>query len=207
MDKKILYFVALLSISFSFAQKKILEKNSTKKTNSIINIEVGCNVSIPVHIMMFRTHGLAIGGNLRAWKTISPQLNLGIKLDYDYRFRKKTDEILTSENTIIERASHSNYSIIAIKPNLQYNTKFHWFLGAEIGVGFAISDEDSKIGLGFVSEYGGPQQFGLNSGIYLGRYFRINKDTNKLGVSLDLNQFMAHGHAENNLGIKLKYKI
>lgn len=207
MNRKILYFVALFSISFSYAQKKLLEKNSTKKTNPIINIEVGCNVSIPVHIMMFRTHGLAIGANLRAWKTISPQVDLGIKLDYDYRFRKKTDEILTSENTIKERASHRNYSIIAIKSNLQYNTKSRWFLGAEIGVGFAISDEDSKIGLGFVSEYGGPQQFGLNSGMYLGKYFRVSKDTNKLGISLDLIQFMAHGHAENNLGIKLKYRI
>ena len=59
MNRKILYFVALFSISFSFAQKKLLEKYSTKKTNPIINIEVGCNVSIPVHIMMFRTHELA----------------------------------------------------------------------------------------------------------------------------------------------------
>jgi hypothetical protein len=128
-----------------------------------------------------------------------------LKLDYDYRFRKKKDEIITPENTLIERASHKNYSLISLKANLQHNYKSHWFIGAETGLGFVISDEDNKIGLGFVSEYGGPQQFGLSSGIFIGKYFRTNKNSFNLGVSVDFNQFMAHGHAENNMGIKLRY--
>lgn len=203
MKRKILYIITLFFTSFSFSQKTIPEN----KEENTIHLEGGFNVSIPVHIMMFRTHRLAVGANLRAWKKISPKLDLGLKLDYDYRFSKQTEEIITSENTLVERATHSNYSIISLKSNFQYNTKLQWFLGAEIGVGFAISDEDSKIGLGFVSEYGGPQQFGLNSGIYLGKYFRVKSDTYNLGVSLDINQFMAHGHAENTLGIKLKYLL
>lgn len=205
MKKKTLCAVTLFLVSFSFAQNNNIKKNKPIKENQLFHLEGGFNVSIPVHIMMYRTHRLAIGANARAWKSISSKLDLGLKLEYDYRFRKKTDEIITAENTLIERASHKNYSLISLKANLQHNYKSHWFLGAETGLGFAISDEDSKIGLGFVSEYGGPQQFGLSSGLFIGRYFRTNKDCFNLGVSADFNQFMAHGHAENNLGIKLRY--
>jgi hypothetical protein len=208
MDKKTFCILTIFLASFSFAQKKsAINKDCTSIEKQPIHLEGGFNVSLPVHIMMYRTHRLAIGANARAWKTITPHLDLGFKLEYDYRFRKKTDKIITPENTLIERASHKNYSLISLKANLQHNYKSHWFTGAETGLGFAISDEDSKIGLGFVSEYGGPQQFGLSSGIFIGKYFRTNKDCFNLGVSLDFNQFMAHGHAENNIGIKLRYVL
>jgi hypothetical protein len=205
MNKKTLCIITFFIASVSFAQKKLAAKDSIFTIKRPIHLEGGFNVSIPVHIMMYRTHRLAIGANLRAWKKMTPHIDLGLKLDYDYRFRKKTDETITSENTLIERASHKNYSLISLKANLQHNYISHWFIGAETGLGFVISDEDNKIGLGFVSEYGGPQQFGLSSGIFIGKYFRTNKNCFNLGVSLDFNQFMAHGHAENNMGIKLRY--
>ena len=58
----------------------------------------------------------------------------------------------------------------------------------------------------FVSEYGDHQQFGICSGLYVGRYFMISPDKNKLGVSINLTQFLAHGHAENSLGFKFNYR-
>ena len=199
--------VMLLVIQFISAQE-IPENNISSKQNKIIHLESGINLSLPVHIMMYRTHRLAIGINARAWKNITPKFELGLKFDYDYRFIKNnTDLLITPESTLEERASHTNFSLFCIKPNVQFNLNSHWYWGAETGLGYALSDADSKIGLGFVSEYDEYQQFGVCSGLYLGRYFNIGTHKNKLGLSLDFTQFLAHWHAENSLGLKLKYRF
>jgi hypothetical protein len=65
MIKKILYIITLFFVSFSFSQITI-QTNNVNKVEKTIHLEGGFNVSIPIHIMMFRTHRLAIGGNLRA---------------------------------------------------------------------------------------------------------------------------------------------
>ena len=43
--------------------------------------------------------------------------------------------------------------------------------------------------------------FGSSSEIYLGKYF----PKYKLNTSLNLTNFVAHGHAENTLGLKFNY--
>ena len=196
----ILLFVA----SVIYAQT-ISENNLSSKKEKLIHLESGVNLSLPVHIMMYRSHRLGIGINLRTWKAISSKYELGIKADYDYRFIKKNSRILTPESTLEERALHNNFSVFSIKPNLQYNLNTWWYWGIETGVGYALSDEDSKIGLGFVSEYARNQQFGISSGLYFGRHFDIGSKKKNLGLSMDLNQFLARGHAENTLGLKLNY--
>jgi hypothetical protein len=78
-------------------------------------------------------------------------------------------------------------------------------LGVETGLGYALSDEDSKIGLGFVSEYASDQQFGLCSGLYFGKSFDIGSNKDKISLSLNFSQFLALGHAENSLGLRINY--
>ena len=70
--KKILIvlFSLLLLVNPVNAQTK-LEKDISKKKNKSIYLESGINLSLPVHIQMYRSHRLAIGFNVRAWKNIS----------------------------------------------------------------------------------------------------------------------------------------
>ena len=46
---------------------------SEAQENDAIYFESGVQVSIPVHIMMYRSHRLAIGANFRIMKPISGQ--------------------------------------------------------------------------------------------------------------------------------------
>lgn len=188
----IITLIFLLIISFGFAQKE--------QDNSFV-LESGINLSLPVHIQMYRSHRLGIGVNLRIAEKITPTTDFGIRAEYDYRFTKENHPAVPPESTVEERALYRNFSLFAIKPNIQFNLKRNWNLGAESGVGYVISDEDSKIGLGFVSEFNGPTRFGSCSGIYMGKYF----PKNKLNISLNLTNFVAHGHAENTLGLKFNY--
>ncbi|WP_426063971.1 hypothetical protein [Flavobacterium sp. DSP2-3-1] len=202
----LLFSILILSGQYTLAQNK-LDSNSTKKEKKPIYFESGINASLPVHIEMYRTHRLAIGLNGRVGKIISRKLELGIRFDYDYRFIRKNTRTLTPESTTQERASHNNFSLFSLRPNIQFNMNSHWFWGAETGVGYVLSDEDGKIGMGFVSEYANDQQFGVCSGLYVGRYFNISPNKNKLGVSMNLTQFLAHGHAENSLGFRVNYRF
>jgi hypothetical protein len=205
--KKIVVFilsVMLFAFQFIFAQKES-ENNISSSENNSIKLEAGINSSLPVHVEMYRTHRLAIGINLRAFKEISEKWELGLRADYDYRFTKQNDWSPTPESTLIDRATHRNFSLISLKPNVQFNLNTHWFFGAEAGVGYVISDESNKIGFGFVEEYPVGQKFGACSGIYVGRNFSIGAQKNKLGLSLSLSQFLAKGHAENSLGLRLNY--
>ncbi len=207
--KKIL---VLLTTLFLLVGQFIYAQNKTE--NAILSmdkkpfyLESGINLSLPVHIEMYRSHRLAVGVNVRTGKIISRKLELGIRFDYDYRFIKKNSRILTPESTLEERALHSNFSLFSIKPNVQFNLNSNWYWGAETGVGYALSDEDSKIGLGFVTEYASEQQFGLCSGLYFGKSFTIGAKKTKVNLSMDLTQFLAHSHAENSLGLRVNYRF
>lgn len=194
----------LLVGQFTYAQNKT-ENTVLPKDKKPFYLETGINASLPVHIQMYRSHRLALGINARAGKIISRKLELGIRFDYDYRFIKKGSRILTTESTLTERALHSNFSLFSIKPNVQFNLNSNYFLGVETGLGYALSDEDSKIGLGFVSEYASDQQFGLCSGLYFGKSFDIGSNKDKISLSLNFSQFLALGHAENSLGLRINY--
>ncbi|WKL44458.1 hypothetical protein [Flavobacterium sp. ZE23DGlu08] len=194
----------LLVGQFTYAQNKT-ENTIFSKDKKPFYLETGINASLPVHIQMYRSHRLALGINARAGKIISRKLELGIRFDYDYRFIKKGSRILTPESTLTERALHSNFSLFSIKPNVQFNLNSNYFLGVETGLGYALSDEDSKIGLGFVSEYASDQQFGLCSGLYFGKSFDIGSNKDKISLSLNFSQFLALGHAENSLGLRINY--
>ncbi len=194
----------LLVGQFTDAQNKT-ENTILSKDKKPFYLETGINASLPVHIQMYRSHRLALGINARAGKIISRKLELGIRFDYDYRFIKKGSRILTPKSTLTERALHSNFSLFSIKPNVQFNLNSNYFLGVETGLGYALSDEDSKIGLGFVSEYASDQQFGLCSGLYFGKSFDIGSNKDKISLSLNFSQFLALGHAENSLGLRINY--
>ncbi|MDP3680373.1 MAG: hypothetical protein Q8R22_06025 [Flavobacterium sp.] len=194
----------LLVGQFIYAQNKT-ENTILSKDKKPFYLETGINASLPVHIQMYRSHRLAVGINVRAGKIISRKLELGIRFDYDYKFIKKGSRILTPESTLTERALHSNFSLFSIKPNVQFNLNSNYFLGVETGLGYALSDEDSKIGLGFVSEYANDQQFGLCSGLYFGKSFDIGSNKDKISLSLNFSQFLALGHAENSLGLRINY--
>ena len=181
-----------LLVQFASAQKE--------RNNSLI-VESGINLSLPVHIEMYRSHRLGIGVNLRVAEKISRRTDFGIRAEYDYRFTKKNHPAIPRESTVAERALYRNFSLFALKPSVQFNLNSHWCFGAESGVGYAISDEDPHIGLGFVSEFNGPTRFGSCSGIYLGKYLVKNK----LNVSLNLTNYVSHAHAENTLGLKFVY--
>lgn len=206
--KKILFLLApiLLTGPIIYAQTQT-EHIDTSPNKKNLFLESGINSSLPVHIQMYRSHRLAIGLNARLGKRISRRCELAIRFDYDYRFIKKNSSDLTSESTIEERALHSNFSLFSLKPNFQLNFNRNWYWGIESGVGYALSDADSKIGLGFISEYGEEQSFGLCSGLYLGKRFSIGPKKNKFGISMDFTQFLARGHAENSLGLRLNYRF
>jgi hypothetical protein len=55
----------------------------------------------------------------------------------------------------------------------------------------------------FVPEYNGEAQFGSCSDISW--YFTAGTNQRKLGISLNLTNFVAKGHAENTLGLKFNY--
>ncbi len=207
MKKAVIGFIGILFFFFqsSFAQQTT-EKENTSELDKSIYFSAGLNVSIPVHIMMYRSHRLAIGANARAFKNIAPKTQFGLKFDYDYRFTKNNSrKQITPESTLEERALHSNFSLFSLKPNVQFDLGSNWYLGVETGAGYVLSDADPAFGMGFVSEFAGPQQFGISSGLYLGKYLLLGPKKDKLGISLDLNQFLAHGHAENSIGIKCYY--
>lgn len=202
----VLLTTLLLVGQFMYAQNKTEDAILSMHKKSFY-LESGINVSLPVHIEMYRSHRLAVGVNVRAGKIMSEKLELGIRFDYDYRFIKKNSQILTPESTLQERALHSNFSLFSIRPNVQFYLNSNWYWGAETGVGYALSDEDSKIGMGFVTEYAREQQFGLCSGLYFGKSFIINAKKNKVNLSMYLTQFLAHGHAENSLGLRINYRF
>ncbi|MGO4905154.1 hypothetical protein [Flavobacterium sp. W20_MBD1_R3] len=181
--------------------------NTPQTQKRSLFLESGINASLPVHIQMYRSHRLAIGVNARLGKKISKKGEIGIRFDYDYRFIKKNSRILTPESTLEERALRSNFSLFSLKPNVQFYLNRNWYWGVESGIGYALSDEDPKIGLGFISEYASEQPFGLCSGLYLGKRLSIGPKKNKIGISMDFTQFLARGHAENSLGLRINYRF
>lgn len=199
----IIFIITMLLFStISIAQQLDDQLVSNDNSKSLL-VEGGINLSLPVHIEMYRTHRVGIGINVRVSKKISPRTELGIRGEYDYRFVRNIPADTTA--TVAGRALHKNFSLFALKPNVQFAFRRNWFLGLETGVGFAISDENNSIGFGFVSEYNEGQQFGSCSGMYLGKYFIIGSKQKQIGVSLNLTNFLANGHAENTLGLKFNY--
>jgi hypothetical protein len=194
--------MSLLVIQQNKAQDKP-EMSTYQNSNNSTVIEAGINASLPAHIEMYRSHRLAIGANVRIAKKITSTTEFGFRFEYDYRFAKKNHPEVPPESTIKEKALYRNFSLFTIKPNIQFNLNSNWSLGVDSGIGYALSDEDPNIGLGFVSEYNGPTQFGWCSGIYLGKYLAKNK----FNIALSFTNFVSHGHAENSLGLKFNYSF
>ncbi|MEY4433915.1 MAG: hypothetical protein RLZZ44_2050 [Bacteroidota bacterium] len=171
--------------------------------NDAIYYESGVQVSIPVHIMMYRSHRLAVGANFSLMKPISEKTTIGIRAEYEYRFIKKNTLTIIPDSTLAEQARYRNFIILSLRPNIQFALQSHWYLGVETGVGYAISDANKGIGLGFVSEFAGPQRFGLCSNLSIGKQFKAN--SYKITISLYFSQYLAHWHAENALGLRFNY--
>lgn len=173
--------------------------------NDTFYFESGVQVSIPVHIMMYRSHRLAVGANFRIMKPITEKTTIGIRVDYEYRFTKINNLTIVPDSTLAEQARYRNFIILSLKPNVQFKLQSNWFLGIETGVGYAISDANKGIGLGFVSEFAGPQRFGLCSNLFIGKHFNVLNY--KMNLTLYLSQYLAHGHAENALGLRFNYQF
>ncbi len=178
---------------------------SKAQENGAIYFESGVQVSIPVHIMMYRSHRLGVGANFRIMKPITEKTTIGIRADYEYRFTKINKLAIVPDTTLAEQARYRNFIILSLKPNVQFELRSNWFLGIESGVGYAISDANKGIGLGFVSEFAGPQRFGLCSNLFVGKKFKTL--SYKANVTLYLSQYLAHGHAENALGLRFNYQF
>lgn len=205
----LLYICVMLVTMQLIVAQKMPDEGISSKHNKSIFLEAGVNLSLPVHIEMYRTHRLAIGINARAAKKISRKWEVGIRAEYDYRFTRRNLPEMSADpdilGEVLKRAAHRNFSLICIKPNVQYNSNSEWYWGAETGIGYAISDEGGKIGLGFVEEYDEHEQLGSCSGIYVGKYFTFHTKKKKLGLSMYLTNFLAEGHAENTLGLRFNY--
>jgi len=199
----VISIITMLLFTHLIVAQQLEQQIAIPDYSKTLLLEGGLNLSVPVHIQMYRTHRVGIGVNVRVSKKISPKTELGIRGEYDYRFVRNIGPDTTG--TVRGRALHKNFSLFALKPNVQFELRRNWFLGIETGVGFAISDENNRIGLGFISEYNGEAQFGSCSGIYLGKYFTAWANQRKLGISLNLTNFVAKGHAENTLGLKFNY--
>jgi hypothetical protein len=204
----ILTTIIMFAIQFCIAQQTS-EKETSNELDKAIFLEGGFNLSVPVHIQMYRSHRVGIGLNLRAAKKISEKTELGIRAEYDYRFARNISpdlsDIKDPFDEVKKRALCRNFGLFAVKPNMQFYFKRQWFLGLESGIGYAISDENSSIGLGFVDEYSGDARFGWCSGIYLGKYFPHGNVPRQFGISLNLTNYVLKAHAENTLGLKFNY--
>lgn len=204
----ILISIILFAVQFCIAQQTP-EKKVANELDKSIFVEAGLNLSVPVHIQMYRSHRVGIGVNVRAARKISRKTELGIRAEYDYRFARNISPDLSDiENPFDEikkRALYRNFGLIAVKPNIQFYFRRQWFLGLESGIGYAISDENSSIGMGFVSEYSGNARFGWCSGINFGKYFPNGSIPRQFGISLNLTNYVLKGHAENILGLKFNY--
>jgi hypothetical protein len=86
---------------------------------------------------------------------------------------------------------------------VQFELRKKLVLGVETGVGYALSDENNSIGLGFISEYNGKRSLDRARNIL--KYFTAGANDRTLGISLNLTNFVAKGHAENTLGLKFNY--
>src|SRR3970040_1162624 len=106
----IITIMLLMIVPFAFAQKE--------QDNSYV-LESGINLSLPVHIQMYRSHRLGIGINLRIAEKITSTTECGIRVEYDYRFTKKNHPAVPPESTVKESAFYRNFSIFAIRPNIQ----------------------------------------------------------------------------------------
>jgi hypothetical protein len=60
---------------------------------------------------------------VRVSKKISPKTELGIR-EYDYRFARIMALILREASG---RALHKNFSLFALKPNVQFELRKNWF--------------------------------------------------------------------------------
>ena len=103
--------------------------------NDTFYFESGVQVSIPVHIMMYRSHRLAVGANFRIMKPITEKTTIGIRADYEYRFTKINNLTIVPDSTLAEQARYRNFIILSLKPNVQFKLQSNWFLGIETGVG------------------------------------------------------------------------
>ena len=113
----ILVSMGLLVSQLCIAQQTDEERAISEENKSIL-LEGGINVSLPVHIELYRTHRYAVGANLRVSKKISPKTELGIRTEYDYRFARPIPDMT---GTIKGRALHSNFSLITLKPGIQFS--------------------------------------------------------------------------------------
>ncbi|WP_281323920.1 hypothetical protein [Flavobacterium sp. IMCC34518] len=194
----VMFFITHLMLAQNEAKKYFSSKDYQK-----IYFQTGINLSIPAHDDLMRTHLFAIGINIRIAKIISDKLEVGVRMDYDYRFSRKN----IPDSIPLFKAAHRNFSIASFKPNLQLNLKKNWYWGLETGIGFVFSDEDNKTGFGFVEEYDGNTRIGSCSALYIGKHISLDTKINKLDLSLNWSNFFTEKHAENFACIKLNYSF
>jgi len=185
----------------------MLAQNETEKhfhiENNPIYFQAGLNLSIPAHDDLLRTHILAVGINMKIAEKIAEKLELGVRVDYDYRFARKN----ITDSTSKYQAAYHNFSMASIKAGIQFNLRKNRYWGVETGIGFVFSDSNNKTGFGFVEEYDGNTRIGSCSDLYFGKHLSFGVKKNIIDLSLNWSNFFAEKHAENFVGIKLNYNF
>jgi hypothetical protein len=83
----ILVTIILFATQFCAAQQTS-ERETTNELAKSIFLEGGVNISVPVHIQMYRSHRVGIGLSVRTAKKIFQKTELAIRIEYDYRFAR-----------------------------------------------------------------------------------------------------------------------
>jgi len=196
--------ITLLSLNpdACFAQDPAV-KSGLKLPAGRISLEGGFNLSLPAHDDLIRTHTLGLGITAMAATRINARWEIGLRAEYDYRFAKKNypDSVLKFTN------KHRGYSVMCLRPGVQYHFKQRYFAGLETGMAYVKLDNDSKTGYGFVEEFDGSTPIGFSLGLYAGKKFNYGHEIKKLAIAVYWQFFYAESHGESIVGLRSAYRF
>ncbi|MBK7558989.1 MAG: hypothetical protein IPI54_12395 [Chitinophagaceae bacterium] len=196
-----LYFLVLLTGRVDCFSQTPVNPPGIILPSKHISLDAGFNVSLPAHDDLMRTHTLGMGITARAMVPISKRWNIGIRAEFDHRFAKKNypDSVLKFTN------KHSNYSMMSLKPGVQFNFRPRYFAGLGAGMAYVMLQNDSKTGFGFVEEFDGSTQIGYSMEIYAGKKFNYWHGRKNLALSIYWLFFYAERHGESAVGLRSSY--
>lgn len=166
-----------------------------------VGFEGGINFSLPAHDDLMRTHTLGLGLSARAMMDLNEHWEIGLRAEYDHRFAKRDypDSVLKFTN------KHRDYTIMSLKPGVQFNFRPRYFAGLEAGMAYVKLEGDSKTGFGFVEEFDGSTPIGFMMEVYAGKKFNYVPGRMNLAMSVYWQFFFAETHGESVVGLRAAY--
>jgi len=192
--------VFILNVLCCFSQTPVTKYGIILPAKRVA-LEGGFNFSLPAHDDLMRTHTLGLGITTRSVVRITAKWDIGLRAEYDYRFANKNypDSVLKLTN------KHSSYSLMSLKPGVQFNFRKRYFAGMDAGMAYVKLDNDSKTGFGFVEEFDGFTPIGFVLGLYAGKKFSYGQHEKKLAISVYWQFFYAESHGESIVGLRCSY--